>query len=342
MDIVIVGFGNIGQTVFRLTRKIHPKIWVRGIVTRNPVRAIRDGAPENLVVGTERGSRMMSLLAKKSDVAILCGGSKADLPVQGPYWAGLANTVDSFDTHDHVGEYLDEETGLPRIGYFRQMDLVAKATGHTALVCQGWDPGLFSNMRALFQAVLGEGVRSYAFYGLTKTGGLSMGHSDAIRSIPGVVDARQFTHAKPEAIEWVRAGENPVFTPGDMHWRQCIVATESVDSRERERIREAIIGMPGYFAPFQTEVEFVLQEELYHRFPGMPHDGLVIAKSDNGLMEFRVEWQSNAEATARILLAAARATCNFQQAGRVGAFSSLAVASGHLFFESEEEMLHFV
>lgn len=334
MDIVIVGFGNIGREVLKasLNSNINPV----GIFSRDLDRARQNGAPRGLLREMPTTSSDLKGLA---DVAILCGGSKEDLPIQGPFWASGINTVDSFDTHDHVGVFIDEKTGLPNIGYFNQMDLIAKATGHTAMVCQGWDPGWFSLMRGLFQATLGQNIRPYAFYGLTETGGLSMGHSDAIRRIPGVVDARQFTHAIPSAIEAVRSGQNPVFKPGDMHWREGFVAIEP--RADESIIRKKIVSMPSYFAPFRTEVFFLSQQELSDRFPDMPHDGLVIAKSDEGIMEFRLEWKSNPAGTARILLACARAACNFSRAGKHGAFSALSIAAADL-FPPESNILSFV
>ncbi|MFA6476489.1 MAG: diaminopimelate dehydrogenase [Candidatus Paceibacterota bacterium] len=315
--LVLIGFGNIGRKVFMLTRDSQ-EFEVVGIVTRDPARVRHDIGDQIPVYGFLDLSWVGS-----ADVAINCGGSAKDLPNSGPWVAERVSCVDSYDTHAHVGGFIEKLTGLPNVGYFRTMDLASKATGHTALVCQGWDPGLFSTIRGIFQSSLGGDIRAYAFYGLSQRGGLSMGHSDAIRQIEGVVDARQFTHAIPEAIDRVRSGENPIFELGEMHRRKCYVTI--ADDFDKEEIRRQIVTMPDYFQPFETTVEFLSLDELRNRFPDMPHDGLVIAKSENGLMEFRVEWKSNPLATAGILLSCARAAVRMNRAGQFGAFSPLSV-----------------
>lgn len=315
LNIVIVGLGNIGRKVFSLTCGSQEFNLV-GVVTRNFERARHDLGSDIRIYGEDDES-WINLV----DVAILCGGSKDDLPVQGPYYASLVNTVDSFDTHAHVGGYIDPKTRASTLGYYRTMDLIAKATGHTAGVCFGWDPGWFSLMRGLFLATLGEGVRVYAFYGLTPLGGYSMGHTNAAKGVLGVADAIQLTHAIPEAIERVRAGENPTFEPGDMHWREVLVALEP--EADAERVRHEIVSMPDYYEPYRTTVEFVSAEELAQRVPGMPHDGLVIARSYIGMMEFKVEWPSNPLVTANILLSSARAVVRMNREGCFGAFTAL-------------------
>jgi len=328
-NLAIIGFGNVGQEVFQLATEAED-FRVTSIATRDPARIVDNRC---LQVPSCTISDLQDLSDNRwykfADVAILCGGSKNDLPIFGPYAVARIDTIDSFDTHGLVGEYIDKNTGLPKNGYFQMMDLAARSNGHRALVCQGWDPGLFSLMRGLFRSSLDEGARIYTFYGLTKKGGLSMGHSDALRQIAGVIDARQFTHARPEAIELVRAGENPIFSPGDMIWRECFVVTEG-DKSDQLRIRDEILTMPDYFSPYETVVEFVSVEELRVKHSTMLHDGLVIAKSDNGLMEFRVEWENNPKATARIMLSAARAIVKMKKAGFTGAFSPLSVAVADL------------
>lgn len=318
LRIAILGFGNIGANVLALTRG-DPEFEVAGIITRNPDRVKQEIRDEVCVFSLSD----TACLDHRVDVVINCGGSAKDLPNSGPWVIEKANCVDSYDTHANVGGFFEKSTGLPNIGYFRTMDLAARATGHTALVCQGWDPGLFSTIRGIFQASLGGETRVYAFYGLSAYGGLSMGHSDAIRQIKGVIDARQFTYAIPEAINRVRSGENPIFRPGDMHRRKCYVTIS--DDADQEDVQQQIQSMPNYFEPFETTVEFLSIEELQRRFTDMPHDGLVIAKSENGLMEFKVVWKSNPQATARILLSCARATVRMNRAGQVGAFSPLSV-----------------
>lgn len=332
--VAIVGFGNIGQEVFNAIQT-SSDAEVTCIVTRDPER-VRRGL--NCICLPPIFNLHDESWLDKVDVAILCGGSKNDLPVQGPYYASRVNTVDSFDTHDHVGEYVDEKTGLPALGYFQEMDLISQATGHTAAVCQGWDPGLFSLVRAVFQAYLGK-VRAYAFYGLTPKGGFSMGHTNAILGIKGVTGACQFTHAIPESIERVRKGEDPVFKPGDMHWRECFVAVGK--EANKSEIAVEIKSMPNYFEPFRTEVNFVPLEEISAIRGAMPHDGLVIATNGNGLLELKVEWQSNPAGTAGILLACARATVRMNWSGQCGAYSAISIPAG-LLLPNDVDLLKLV
>lgn len=330
IKLLIVGCGNLGQSV-RAAMSRYPDLECVGIVTRDPdrVKKIVDAGPIFRSGGLP-ASPVFSLYHKEegwlnagADVAILCGGSKEDLPFQGPYLASLINTVDSFDTHDHVNEHIDEVTNQPMLGHLRMMDIVAKQTKHTSHVCIGWDPGTFSLMRAYFTAILG-GAKAYAFYGLTEKGGLSLGHSNAIRdNVPGVLDARSYTHANPKAIELARTGEGSTLTPRGMHWRENFVVAE--EGADQAAIREAIVSMPNYFAPYETEVNFISQEEMNHNHPKnqMPHDGLVIAVGEAGVMEFKNIWKSNPAGTAGILLAYARATVRLNQQGIFGAFSAL-------------------
>ena len=207
--VVIAGFGNVGRGVLASIRN-NPDMELVGVVSRSPERVKKELAdiPVMPIADSEAW-----LAAFRPDVAILCGGSKNDLPKQGPMMAKLVNTVDSFDNHSRIPEY------------FAEMDAAAKAAGHVSVISTGWDPGIFSLERVLGGAFI-PGARAYGFYGLGPKGGLSMGHSDALRTIPGVKDARQFTHAIPEAIERVRRGENPDFQPGDMHTRECFVVVE--------------------------------------------------------------------------------------------------------------------
>ncbi len=317
MDIVIVGFGNVGRKVYSLARA-GQEFRVVGVLTRDPNRVKH-------VVGSDipvLGFSLRDWPFEYGAVAINCGGSAQDLPCSGPWLAQRVSCVDSFDTHGHVAGYVDKKTGLPCLGYFEVMDHVAKATGHTALVCQGWDPGLFSVARAIFQSCLETPVKAYAFYGLTPGGGLSMGHSDALRRVSGVLDARQFTHACPEAIKLVEEGGDPSI--GEMHWRECFVAIEP--GADEERIRSEIVTMEGYFAPYRTTVEFLPLEVLRERFKTMPHDGMVIARSPNGLLKLEVQWESNPLATASILLAYARATRRTFIMGSTGAYTPLSVS----------------
>lgn len=328
--VLIVGYGNLGQSV-RAAMSRYPDLECVGIVTRDSDRVKKtvDAGPIFRSGGLPV-SPVFSLYHKeegwlklKADVAILCGGSKEDLPFQGPYLASLMNTVDSCDTHDHMGEHVDEITKQPMLGYLRTMDIMAKQTKHTSHVGIGWDPGTFSLMRAYFTAVLG-GAKAYAFYGLTEKGGLSLGHSNAIRdNVPGVLDARSYTHARPEAIKLARAGKGLTFLPREMHRRENFVVAE--EGADQAAIREAIVSMPNYFAPYDTNVIFISQEQMDHDHPKdqMPHDGLVIAVGEAGVMEFKNTWKSNPDGTAGILLAYVRATIRLNRQGVFGAFSAL-------------------
>lgn len=330
IKVLIVGYGNLGRSVHAAMSR-YPDLELVGIVTRDPdrVRKTVDTAPI-FRSGGFLVSPVFSLYHKgedwlnaEADVAILCGGSKEDLPFQGPYLVSRMNTVDSLDTHDHVNEHVDEVTNQPMLGHLRMMDIVAKQTKHTAHVCIGWDPGTFSLMRAYFTAVLG-GAEAYAFYGLSEKGGLSMGHSNAIRdNVHEVVDARSYTHAKPEAIELARAGRGLTLLPREMHRRENFVVAEK--GADLLVISQRIKDMPNYFAPYETTVTFISQEQMDHDHPKdqMPHDGLVIAVGKAGVMEFKNTWKSNPAGTAGILLAYARATVRLNRQGVFGAFSAL-------------------
>ncbi len=323
--VMVVGYGNVGRGVIK-SLKNSPDCQLVGIVSRSPERVKREvsDVPVLPVADVERWRKEL-----RPDVAILCGGSKDDLPKQGPEFIRHINTVDSFDNHSRIPEY------------FHAMDDAAKSAGHVSVISTGWDPGIFSLERVLSGAFI-PGARAYGFYGLGPKGGLSMGHSDALRTIPGVKDARQFTHAVPEAIERVRRGENPDFQPGDMHTRECFVVVE--EGADKAAITETILAMPGYFAPYKTTVNFVSQEELDSKYAGFPHDGLVVAAGKTGdghsaLTEYRCQWGSNPEATANVLVAHARAAARLAKEGRSGAFTILDIPATYFTTLSKEELL---
>lgn len=323
--VMIVGYGNVGRGV-RLSLDKNPDMEFVGIVSRSPDRVRKElpGVPVMAISDIDGWRKTF-----RPDVSILCGGSKNDLPQQGPEFAKYGNTVDSFDNHSRIPEY------------FAAIDTAAKQAGHVSVISTGWDPGVFSLERTLGGAFL-PGARAYGFYGLGEKGGLSMGHSDALRTIPGVKDARQLTHAIPEAIERVRRGENPAFEPGDMHTRECFVVLE--ESADRDAVRKAILSMPGYFAPYQTTVRFVSQQELDESVKGFPHDGLAIAVGETGdhhaaRVEYRCVWDSNPEATANILVAHARAAARLAKENRSGAFTILDIPPAYFTPLSREELL---
>ena len=323
--VVVAGYGNVGRGVIAALRN-NPDMELAGVVSRNPERVKKSFSDAPVLPIAEIDGWLAAL---KPDTAILCGGSKDDLPKQGPMLCAKINTVDSFDNHSRIPEY------------FAAMDETARKSGHVAVISTGWDPGIFSLQRTLANAFL-PGSRAYGFYGLGEAGGLSMGHSDALRTIRGVKDARQYTHAIPEAIEKVRRGENPVFAPGDMHTRECFVVLE--EGADKDAVAAEIRSMPGYFAPYRTEINFVSQEFLDEKCAGFPHDGLVVAAGTTGKgnparMEYRCQWGSNPEATANVLVAHARAAARLAKEGRSGAFTILDIPPAYFSLHDRQELL---
>lgn len=325
LRLVIVGYGNVSRGV-RASIEKNPDMELVGIGSRSPERVKREVSDVPVFAMEDCEAEFARLGA---EVAILGGGSKNDLPKIGPRIARLIDTVDSFDNHIHIPDH------------FAAMDEAAKSTGHVAAISSGWDPGIFSMERTLAGAFL-PGSRGYGFYGLGPAGGLSMGHSDALRTVPGVKDARQYTHAIPEAIERVRNGENPDFQPGDMHRRECFVVLEP--GADPAAVSKTITEMPGYFAPYDTTINFVSEEELKERFGGFPHDGLVVAagvtgKGNKALVEYRCQWGSNPEATGNVLVATARAVSRLRAEGKRGAFTILDIPPAYFSACSREELL---
>ncbi len=313
--VLLVGFGNIGRSTLKMLPQ-YPDLELVGIITRRPGEV----AGEVEGVNVYPLDKPESYVGCRADVAIMCGGSKNDLPKQTPFFAWYFSVVDSFDTHGHIGPFTDEVTGQPMLGHLKTVDIMCRASMHTGHIGIGWDPGSFSLMRAFFGASLGD-CKVHAFYGLGERGGLSMGHTNAIKGISGVVDARQYTHAKPSAIELIRQGGNPELSDRDKHWRECkVVIADGVDEKA---IEEAIVSMPLYFAPYDTTVKFVSQAELDQEKDDQSHDGLVIAVGSAGYMEFRNVWKSNPMGTAGFLLAYARATHRANLAGHYGCFTIL-------------------
>ena len=323
--VVVVGYGNVGRGVIASIRN-NPDMVLAGIVSRSPERVKKEVADIPVLPLADVKAWVEAL---RPDVAVLCGGSKNDLPEQTAMINKFVNTVDSFDNHSCVPQY------------FAKVDASAQEAGFVSVISTGWDPGVFSLERVLANSFL-PGCRAYGFYGLGEAGGLSMGHSDALRTIEGVLDARQYTHAVPESIEKVRSGENPQFTPGDMHTRECFVV--AAPDADRERITAEILNMPGYFAPYKTVVNFVTMEELKEKYSGFPHDGLVVAAGTTGdgnpaRVEYRCQWGSNPEATANILVAHARAAVRLAAEGRKGAFTILDIPPSYFSTLSKEELL---
>lgn len=323
IKIVIIGYGNVGRGAIKAIGR-NADMKLACILSRSPERVRKELGDMVSVFAADSIEEL-----KKADVAILCSGSKDDLPIQGPFYTKYINTVDSYDNHSQA------------LSYFKAMDKAAREAGTVSCVSIGWDPGIFSLQRVMGNAVI-PGSKTYGFYGTTPKGGISMGHSDAIRRIDGVLDARQYTHAIPEAIESVRSGENPELNPGQMHWRECFVVVK--EGSNTGAIENEIKNMEGYFAPYKTVVHFVSQEELDVKYSGFPHDGLVIGSGTTGegnraLIEYKNVWDSNPEATANILVAYARAAKRLADENRRGAFTILDIPPAYLSPHSREELI---
>ncbi len=289
IKIGIVGYGNLGKGT-ELALKKNPDMTLAGIFSRH----FHPGMTS--LTGTEVFPDTAVLdFADEIDVLINCNGSRTDLPLLTPLYAERFNVVDSFDTHDKIEAHL------------QRVDTVALREHRTAFISGGWDPGLLSCLRVI-SAVLLPGGRYYTIYGP----GLSQGHSDAIRQIPGVKDARQFTIPVPSAQNEVLAGKTPDYQSEDLHTRECYVVVE--DGADQAEIEQAIVTMPDYFADYETEVKFVTEEELKDSFNQIDHYGLVVHNAHTGLHDehrhqfrFNVDFDSNAEATGSMLVAIARA-----------------------------------
>ena len=296
----IYGYGNLGRGA-ELAIRQNPDMELVAFFTRRDPSALKTLSPDVSVCKAEDVLNW----ADRIDVMILCGGSAKDLPVQSPELSKHFNIVDSFDNHGNIPQH------------FTACDKAATESGHVAVISAGWDPGMFSLQRLLGNCILPQGA-DYTFWGR----GVSQGHSDAIRRIPGVLDARQYTVPVEAALEQVRAGENPQLTTRQKHTRQCyVVAAEGADL---ERIRKDIVTMPNYFADYDTTVHFISQEELDRDHKGLPHGGTVFRTGTTGegtrqRIEYTLELGSNPEFTASVLMMCARAAYKMAQKGEKGA-----------------------
>ena len=291
----IVGYGNLGRGVELALRQC-PDMALAGVFTRRDPAFLSILTPDVPV-------RPVAELSDELDVLILCGGSAADLPIQSPQLARRYHIVDSFDTHARIP------------AHFAAVDAAARAGGKLALISAGWDPGLFSWVRALAGSVLPSG-ESHTFWGP----GVSQGHSDAIRRIPGVLDARAYTIPMRHALDQARSGLHTTLTAQERHTRVCYVAAEP--GADPERIQQEIVTMPHYFAGYQTQVHFVSREELDREHNGLPHGGTVLHSGQVGghraALEFKLELASNPAFTGAVLTACARAVYRLSQAGETG------------------------
>ncbi|MDQ0216852.1 diaminopimelate dehydrogenase [Oikeobacillus pervagus] len=315
----IVGYGNLGRGVESAIKQNDDMSLVAIFSRRDPASvAVND--PEVKVLHISAAEEYVNEI----DVMILCGGSATDLPEQGPLFAKLFNTIDSFDTHAKITEY------------FETVDQSATAGGKTSIISVGWDPGLFSINRLMGEAILPEGG-TYTFWGK----GLSQGHSDAIRRIKGVKGGVQYTIPVEEAIERVRNGENPELSTKEKHSRECFVVAE--EGADLAKIEQEIKTMPNYFADYDTTVHFISEEELAKNHSKMPHGGFVIRSGKTGvdnnqIIEFSLKLDSNPEFTSSVLVAYARAAVRMNKEGQAGAKSVFDVPPAYLSKKSAAQL----
>lgn len=317
----IAGYGNLGRGV-ECAVKQNGDMELYGVFTRR--------APESVKTLTNvKVYHIDDILKHKDniDVLIICGGSATDLPTQTPELAHNFNVVDSFDTHAKIPEH------------FERVDKAAKEGNKVAMISVGWDPGMFSLNRLYAQAILPDG-KDYTFWGK----GVSQGHSDAIRRIEGVIDARQYTIPVDEAMDRVRSGENPELSTRQKHTRECFVVAE--DGADKARIEKEIKEMPNYFADYDTTVHFISMEEMKEKHSTLPHGGVVLRSGKTGLngennhiIEYSLKLDSNPEFTSSVLVAYARAAYRMNKEGLVGCKSVFDVAPSYLSDKTNEELI---
>ena len=321
MRVGILGYGNLGRGIECAIRQ-NADMELTAVFTR------RD--PKTVKILTE-GVNVYSvkdILEHKDevDVLVLCGGSATDLPEQTPEYAKYFNVIDSFDTHARIPEH------------FANVDKSAKESGHVALISCGWDPGMFSLNRLYANAILPEG-NDYTFWGK----GVSQGHSDAIRRVPGVKDGKQYTIPVESALEAVRNGENPELTTRQKHIRECFVVPE--EGADLKQIEETIKNMPNYFSDYDTTVHFITEEELKANHSGIPHGGFVFRtgvtgfnKENKHVIEYSLKLDSNPEFTSSVILAFARAINRLHAEGVSGCKTVFDIAPAYLTPLSAEEI----
>lgn len=321
IKIGILGYGNLGKGV-ECAVKHNPDMELAAVFTRRDKESLNILTPGVKVCSVQEAESMKDEI----DVMILCGGSATDLPVQTPEFAKCFNVVDSFDTHARIPEH------------FEAVDAAAKEGGHVGIISVGWDPGMFSLNRLYGNAVLPEGS-DYTFWGR----GVSQGHSDAIRRVEGVKDARQYTVPVEAALKAVRDGENPELTTRQKHTRECFVVAE--EGADLKRIEEEIVTMPNYFADYDTTVRFISEEELMRDHKGIPHGGFVIRTGKTGwenehshVIEYSLKLDSNPEFTASVIVAYARAAYRLSKEGEAGCKTVFDIAPAYLSPLSGEEL----
>ena len=321
MKLAILGYGNLGRGVECAIKQNDDMELVAVFTRRNPETV-------NILTETAKVLHIDDAENYKNDidVLIICGGSATDLPVQTPQFVKNFNVIDSFDTHAKIPEH------------FANVDKVAKENGKIGIISVGWDPGMFSLNRLYANAILPNG-KDYTFWGK----GVSQGHSDAIRRIDGVLDARQYTVPVELAVESVRNGENPELTTRQKHIRECFVVVE--DGADKERIENEIKTMPNYFADYDTIVHFITMEELKRNHSALPHGGTVIRSGKTGwnnenthIIEYKLNLDSNPEFTASVLVAYARAAYKLNKSGDSGCKTVFDIPPAMLSSETPENL----
>ncbi len=315
----IYGYGNLGRGV-EAAIKQNSDMELVAVFSRRDPQGVKINTEGVKVCHADDAASYKD----KIDVMILCGGSATDLPVQTPAMAKLFNVIDSFDTHAKIPEH------------FSAVDNAAKESGKVAIISVGWDPGMFSLNRLYGEAILPEGS-TYTFWGK----GVSQGHSDAIRRIEGVLDARQYTIPVPESLNAVRSGVNPELSTRQKHTRECFVVAE--EGADLNRIENEIKTMPNYFADYDTTVHFISKDELMRDHSGIPHGGFVIRSGKTGdgnnhIIEYSLKLDSNPEFTSSVLVAYARAAARLNSEGISGCKSVLDIAPCYLSPKSSEEL----
>jgi diaminopimelate dehydrogenase len=318
----IMGYGNLGRGVENAIRH-NPDTELAAVFTRRDPASLKIATENVPVVSAAKAAEWKD----KIDVLILCGGSATDLPKMTPEYAALFNVVDSFDTHARIPEH------------FKNVDEASKKAGKVSVISIGWDPGLFSLNRVLGDAIL-PGSRNYTFWGK----GVSQGHSDAIRRIPGVKNAKQYTIPVEKAIEEIRAGKTPELTAREKHTRECFVVLK--DGADPKAVETAIKTMPNYFADYDTTVHFISDEEFRKNHSGMAHGGFVLTSGRTGkddenghVIEYRLKLDSNPEFTSSALLCYARAAYRLNQKGESGCRTILDIPAALLSPKSHEELI---
>lgn len=315
----ILGYGNLGKGVEN-AMKFNKDMELCAIFTRRNPNDVKVNSNTPVVSVND-----IEQWKDKIDVLIICGGSATDLPVQTPKYAKMFNVIDSFDTHAKIPEH------------FANVDNVAKKSGKIAIISLGWDPGMFS-LNRLFGNILLPNGKDYTFWGK----GVSQGHSDAIRRIKGVKNAKQYTIPVEEALASVRNGENPELTTRQKHTRECFVVLE--EGADAKQVEHEIVTMPNYFSDYDTTVHFISEEELIKNHSGIPHGGFVIRSGETSegtkhVIEYSLKLDSNPEFTSSVLVAYARASYKLNKEGQSGCRTIFDIAPSYLTNKTNEELI---